>query len=69
MDEQWEVVYRCTAAYKAEILRAILEDHEIPAVIVDKKDSSYLIGEIEVYVHQANVLIATQLINGFENNE
>jgi len=69
MDERWEVIFRCTAAYKAEILKAILEENEIPSIVINKKDSSYLFGEIEVYVTQDNVLIAKKIVNQFEANE
>ncbi len=69
MDEQWEAVYRCSAAYKAEILKAILEENEIPGVVVNKKDSSYLFGEVELYVKQEDVLNAKQIINRFEADE
>jgi hypothetical protein len=69
MDEQWEVIYRSTAPYKAEIVKSILEENDIPGVVINKKDSSYLFGEIEVYVHQNDVLIAKQIVNRFESNE
>jgi hypothetical protein len=69
MDGQWEVIYRCSNAYKAEILRALLEDNEIQSVVINKKDSSYLIGDIELYVKQHDVLTAKQIVNKFERNE
>ena len=69
MDEHWEVIFRSTAAYKAEILKAILEENELPCIVINKQDSSYLIGEIEVYVKQNDVLIAKQIVNRFEANE
>jgi Putative prokaryotic signal transducing protein len=69
MDEHWELIYQCSAAYKAEILKAVLEENEIPCVVVNKKDSSYLFGEIELYVKQDDVLNAKQIINRFEANE
>ena len=69
MDEQWEVIFHCTAAYKAELLKVLLEENEIPSVVFNKQDSSYLIGEIEVYVKQNDVLIAKQIVNRFEANE
>lgn len=69
MDEQWEVIFRCSAGYKAEILKALLEENDIPGFIIDKKDSSYLFGEIELYVKQENVLAAKQIVNRFEADE
>ena len=69
MDEQWEVIFCCTTAYQAEILKAILEENEIPSFVINKKDSSYLFGDIEVYVQRNDVLIAKQIVNQFEANE
>ncbi len=69
MDEQWEVIFRSTASYKAEILKAILEENEIPSFVINKQDSSYFIGEIELYVKQNDVLIAKQITTRFEANE
>jgi len=41
----------------------VLEDLEIESVVVNKKDSAYLFGEIELYVHADNVLKARLIIN------
>lgn len=69
MDEQWEVVYICTAEYQAEIIRAILEENEIQSVIINKKDSFYHFGEIEVCVKREDVLKAMNIINNPNTNE
>jgi hypothetical protein len=69
MDENWEVIFRCTAPYKAEILKALLEENDIPAVVINKKDSLYLFGEIEVYVKREDILQAKQIVNRFEADE
>lgn len=69
MDEHWEVIYRTTAGYKADILIALLEEDNIPGVIFNKQDSSYLIGEFEVYVHRDDVLAAKQVVNKIEADE
>ena len=69
MDENWEVVYSTSTAYKAEILKSILEENEIPSVVINKKDSSYMFGEIEVYARHEDVSNAKQIINRFEANE
>ena len=33
-----------------ELRRAVLEQHEIPAVVLNKRDSSYLFGFVELLV-------------------
>jgi hypothetical protein len=69
-DEKWEVIYRSTEQYRAEMLKDLLGNDEIPAVIINKKDSSYLaFGEIEVLVRQPDVLNAKIIVNKFSADE
>jgi cytidylate kinase len=63
MEENWQIIYSSTFQYKVEIAKAVLEDADIESVIVNKKDSAYLFGDIELYVHADNVLRARQIIN------
>lgn len=64
MEKGWVKVYSTPRLHEAEIVKAILEDNEIPAVIFNKKDSSYLdFGEIEVYVKNTDALNAAGIIN------
>ena len=67
MITNWVEVYSSKHMYKIEMIIAFLKDNEINAVIVNKMDSSYLFGEIEVHVQPDDVIIAKQLINKFEN--
>ncbi|KQS31485.1 DUF2007 domain-containing protein [Dyadobacter sp. Leaf189] len=51
MDENWIKAYQSSQMIRAEIAREILEQNGIPAVIVNKKDSSYpIFGMCEVHV-------------------
>lgn len=36
--DDWEVIYRSTVPYKVEMLKDLLVNEDIPAVIVNKKD-------------------------------
>ncbi|ANQ50077.1 DUF2007 domain-containing protein [Flammeovirga yaeyamensis] len=38
---KWVKVYSTDQVYKAEIVKSTLEDRGVPAVILDKRDSSY----------------------------
>ena len=50
-------------AYQIEILKGMLEENNIIAVSVNKKDSSYLaFGEIELFVESKDVIQAKNLI-------
>jgi hypothetical protein len=61
------IVYSSDKAYKIEMLKILLQDNNIPAFSINKKDSSYLFGEIELYVDPDNVIRARQLISKFES--
>ncbi len=63
MDGNWVKIYTTSQGYKAEIIKGMLQLHEIDAVIVNKKDSAYLFGELEVYVQADDAIKATRLIN------
>lgn len=62
MLDNWQLVYSSPLQYKVEIVQAILQDSDIESVVMNLKDSLYLIGEIELYVHNDNVLRAKQII-------
>ena len=62
MRSNWQQVYTTDLHYRAEIVKAVLAEHDIHAVIVDKQDSAYHFGHIEVYVAPEQVLIAIKII-------
>jgi len=62
MEENWVLIHRTDMMHKAEIIKAILVDCEINCVIVNKKDSSYLFGDIEIYVHANDAVQAKTII-------
>jgi hypothetical protein len=59
----WQKIYTTSLRHKAEIVKGALENNQIPAVILDKKDSSYhLFGEVEIYVNPDDAQSAEQVI-------
>lgn len=65
----WIVVYQSYILNKAEIVKAVLIDHQIDAVIVNKIDTvlkGLTKGEIEVHVNSHNVINAKHLISKHE---
>ena len=62
MNENWQVIYSTQHDYKAEIIKAVLEENGIKCFSLNKKDSAYLFGEIELYVSPDNILRARQII-------
>jgi hypothetical protein len=62
MEEDWKCVYRSGKSYEVEIYHGLLEENGIEAVIINKQDSSYLFGEVELYVKTEDVLDANKII-------
>ncbi|GAA4434394.1 hypothetical protein GCM10023091_09240 [Ravibacter arvi] len=62
MLENWVKILISDANPKAEISRMVLENNGIQAVIINKKDSSYLLGVFELYVPLEQEIIARQIL-------
>lgn len=59
---KWVKVYKNDNLYRAEIVKAVLEDNGLQAVLVDKKDRIYHLGYYEVHVGADDVLKAIKII-------
>lgn len=58
-----KLVYKTTQMYLANIMKLKLEEESIQVYIINKRDSSYNdFGQIELYVHQDDVLRAKYII-------
>jgi hypothetical protein len=62
VDKNWVKIFSTSANYKAEFIHGLLLENDINAVIVNKKDSSYLFGEVEIYVNSEDVIMAKHII-------
>ena len=63
MSKKWEKVYSALSLQQVEIMRIMLGQNDIPAVVVNKQDSMYvMLGEVELHVQQDNVMRAINLI-------
>jgi hypothetical protein len=60
--KSWISVYKTQLAYRAEIVKAVLQDNDLPAVIVDKKESVFKTGFFEVHVAADDVMKANKII-------
>ncbi|RED99579.1 putative signal transducing protein [Marinoscillum furvescens] len=65
----WQTVFRDTLQYRAEIVKAVLEDHNMQPVLLNKKDSAYQLGFFEIKVAPEHVIQALKLINDDINFE
>lgn len=60
----WKRVYRTKNRINAEIVKDVLEDKGITAVIINKQDSAYVVlGEFEIHVQVDQVMEAVKIIN------
>lgn len=63
MEKGWIKIYSTGELYKAELIKNLLMQHDIEAILINKKDSSYvMIGEVEVYVKQEVSMKAINII-------
>lgn len=60
--EGWTCIFTSHNLYEVEIFRGILDENQITAVVVNKQDSAYLIGEYELHVRFEDALAANQII-------
>jgi hypothetical protein len=67
MEKDWIIIYTTDKLYQAELFREVLGDHNIESLIINKQDSSYKFGSIEVYVRRNNALKAKMLVKEFES--
>ena len=59
----WQKVFEDQLEVRVAIVQGILTENDIPAVIINKKDSAYqLVGFFEVHVQADDVLKAIKII-------
>jgi hypothetical protein len=61
-DTQWSEVYSADVEYKAIIVKAILEENEIPAQVVNRRDQAYHFGDVAVFVPAEFTIKALSII-------
>jgi hypothetical protein len=65
MEKEWVEIFGSLDALQVEMARQALERMEIDSVVINKKDSTYGFGAIELYVHRDNVIRAKQILKDF----
>lgn len=64
MEAGWTPIFESVIPYRAELVRTMLQDSGIDAVVVNKQDSALVsIGKVYVYVRKDDVLKAKRLID------
>ena len=63
MNKNWEKIFTSKSAISAEIVRGMLEENDIQAVLLNKQDSATMaFGAVELYVHKEQVIKALRLL-------
>ncbi len=62
MMDPWKKIYATRNPAEASIIQGMLEENNIPVQYMNKQDSSYLIGDIELYVPSHLEEMAKQLV-------
>jgi hypothetical protein len=61
--DNWVKVFETEKQIRAEIVKGVLEENEIKAVVLNKKETVYQIfGTYQVLVLKEDILLATNLI-------
>jgi hypothetical protein len=63
--KDWIKIQSFDRIHQAELRKDILENNGIPSVIINEKDSLFLLGEIELYVKKFDEAKAKELIEEF----
>ena len=51
MEQEWVSIFSSTQMVVIEAAKVLLQENEIDSFQVNKKDSSYIFGDIELFVH------------------
>ncbi|MBL7753161.1 MAG: DUF2007 domain-containing protein [Bacteroidota bacterium] len=61
---KWVCVFKSNSRFEAEAVQGNLESSDIPCVLINKQDSSYLsFGYVEIHVPDSYQVIAENLLN------
>lgn len=63
MAQNWTKIYTTSNPIAAELAKQVLEENGIEAVILNKQDSSYHFGEVQVLVPEADTQAAQKLLS------
>jgi hypothetical protein len=61
--QKWSLLYSAQTLPEANIVKGMLEENEVPVMLMNRQDSSYLnFGLVELYVPQHLTPLAAQLM-------
>lgn len=62
MEAGWIKIYTSSDFFKSELVRQVLIDHDIDAIVINKQGFPYKLGEVEVYIHEGHFQQALEII-------
>ena len=62
MEKGWIKIFTSSDIYRSEMVKQVLIEHEIDAVLLNKQLSGYNIGAVEVYIHQEDFSKAVEIM-------
>lgn len=62
MEENWKSVYSANELYKVELVKDTLDQRKIESIIMNKKGSSLLLGEIDLFVDEKDFEKARKIV-------
>ena len=65
MNETWESIYTTPLPHRAKLAKALLHEHDILAVVINKQSSSYPtigFGKVEVHVPAKDAVLAKVIL-------
>lgn len=62
METDWVKIYTSSNFFKSELVRQVLVDNGVEAIIINKQGYPYQIGEVEVYIHKEKFQTALEII-------
>lgn len=67
MEKNWKKIWSTTNLIEAEIIKQMLLENEVHAVLMNKQISPYNFGTVELYVHEQQAEAALRLMA--DNND
>ncbi|MGQ9845978.1 MAG: putative signal transducing protein [Bacteroidales bacterium] len=65
-NENWVMLFRCNDEIKLQKIKTELEEANIPYTVINKKDSSFLIGDYEIFVPLDKISEAKKILKGVD---
>lgn len=63
MESDWVRIFTSANFFQSEMVKQLLTQHEIEAVLMNKRDSAHnTFGQVEVYIHQSAFSQAIEIL-------